>query len=151
MIHVRSFIPDDRSFVHRLGPRLSIGIQTWRDLGLWQETVEEWIAESINQHNQKTMVLVAVDEKGERLGFATVSHSKHFTGQPQASIGELVIRETVEGQGVGTALVRACEKWGRQNDYQLLTLTTGAGNDRALGFYRHLGFHDEDITLTKQL
>ena len=60
MIHVRPFIPDDRSFVHSLGPRLAIGIQPWRDLALWHETVDEWLAESIDQHNQKTMVLVAM-------------------------------------------------------------------------------------------
>jgi predicted N-acetyltransferase YhbS len=54
------------------------------------------------------MVLIAEDEKGERLGFATVSHSTHFTGQSQAYIGELASSEKVEGRGVGSALVEAC-------------------------------------------
>jgi ribosomal protein S18 acetylase RimI-like enzyme len=35
--------------------------------------------------------------------------------------------------------------------YALLALTTGAANARALGFYRHLGFRDEDLKLTTLL
>jgi ribosomal protein S18 acetylase RimI-like enzyme len=115
------------------------------------KTVEGWIQESINQHNQKTMIFLAEGEHGERLGFATVSHSEHFTGQPQAYIGELATSETAEAQGVGRALVAACEGWAREQRYALLTLSTGAGNTRALGFYHHLGFRDEDVTLTKLL
>jgi ribosomal protein S18 acetylase RimI-like enzyme len=149
MLRVRPYVPTDRAFVLSLAPRLAIGIQHWRDLQLWLTTVEGWLNESINQHNQKTMVLIAEDEQGEPFGFATVSHSTHFTGQRQAYIGELATSETVEDRGVGTVLVEACEQWARKQGYTLLTLTTGAANTRALGFYHRLGFHDEDVTLTK--
>ena len=151
MVHVRPYTSADHSFILSLAPRLAIGKQPWRDLILWLKTVEEWLNESIAQHNQKTMVLIAEDEQGDRLGFATVSHSTHFTGQRQAYIGELVTSETAEGQGVGTALVKACEQWAREQGYAIITLTTGAGNTRALQFYDHLGFQNEDITLTKLL
>ena len=151
MLHVRPYVQDDRTFIFSLAPRLAIGKQPWRDLTSWLNTVEEWLTESINQHNQKTMVLVAEDEKGEKLGFATVSHSAHFTGQPQAYIGELATSEKVEGHGVGSALVEACEQWAREQGYSIITLTTGAGNSRALRFYDHLGFQNEDVTLTKLL
>ena len=151
MIRVRPYLSNDRTFVLSLAPRLAIGKQPWRDLTLWLKTVEEWLTESINQHNQKTMVLIAEDEQGQRSGFATVSHSTHVTGQPQAYIGELATGKTLEGQGVGKALVEACEQWAREQGYTLLTLSTGAGNTRALGFYHHLGFYDEDVTLTKLL
>ena len=151
MLNVRPYDPNDRTFVLSLAPRLAIGMQSWRDLTLWLKTVEEWLTESIDQHNQKTMVLIAEDEQGERLGFATVSHSAHFTGQRQAYIGELATIEKVEGRGVGSALVKACEQWAREQGYTIITLTTGAGNTRALRFYDYLGFHNEDITLTKLL
>jgi ribosomal protein S18 acetylase RimI-like enzyme len=150
-VRVRPYVPADQTFVLSLAPRLAIGIQPWRDLRLWLTTVENWLTESINQHGQKTMVWIAEDEQGERCGFATVSHSKHFTGQPQAYIGELATSETVEGRGVGTALVEACQGWAREQGYTILTLSTGAANARALRFYRHLGFQDEDVTLTKLL
>lgn len=151
MLHVRPYEPRDHDFIHSLAPRLAIGKRPWRDLELWLRTVEAWLTESINQHNQKTMVLVAEDEQGERLGFASVSHSTHFTGQPQAYIGELATLESVEGRGVGTALVKACEQWARDQGYTILTLSTGAGNTRAISFYHHLGFLDEDVTLTRLL
>lgn len=151
MLRVRPYIPADRPFILSLASRLAIGMQAWRDLGLWLKTVEGWLTESIDQHNQKTMVLIAEDEQGERLGFATVSHSTHFTEQRQAYIGELATVESVEGRGVGTALLEACEQWAREQGYALLTLTTGAANARALRFYRHHGFIDEDVTLTKLL
>ena len=104
-IRVRPYVGDDRDFVFTLAPRLAIGKQRWRDLDRWLKTVAEWLTESIAQHDQKTMILIAEDEWGKRLGFATVSHSKHFTGQPQAYIGELVTDEAAEGRGVGTAQV----------------------------------------------
>jgi GNAT superfamily N-acetyltransferase len=151
MYHVRPYVPADRAFVLSLAPRLAIGMQPWRDLELWLTTVGGWLAESIDQHNQKTMVWIAEDEQGERLGFATVSHSTHFTGQPQAYIGEMATCEMVEGRGVGTALIEACEQWAQQQGYTLITVSTGAANLRALSFYHHLGFLDEDITLTKLL
>ncbi len=151
MVHVRPYISADRDFILSLAPRLAIGKQPWRDLTLWLKTVEEWLTESIEQHNQKTMVLIAEDEQNERLGFATVSHSTHFTGQKQAYMGELVTSEAAEGQGIGTALVTACEQWAREQGYTIITLTTGAGNARAIQFYHHLGFRNEDITLTKLL
>lgn len=151
MFHIRPYIPEDCTFVFSLAPRLAIGRQPWRDLVLWLKTVEEWLTESIDQHNQKTMIFIAEDEQGERVGFATVSHSIHFTGQPQAYIGELVTSEKAEGRGVGSALVEACERWARERGYKIITLTTGAGNSRALRFYEHLGFQNEDIGLTKLL
>lgn len=151
MLHVRPYAPDDRAFVLGLGPRLAIGKPLWRDTALWLKAVDRWLNESIDQHNQKTMLLIAEDEQGERLGFASVSHSKHFTGQPQAYIGELVTSEKAESRGVGTALVEACEQWAREQGYTIITLTTGAENARALKFYEHLSFHSEDITLTKLL
>jgi ribosomal protein S18 acetylase RimI-like enzyme len=151
MIRVRLYVPTDRGFIFRLAPRLAIGMQSWRDRQRWLATVEEWLTESIARHNRKTIVWIAEDEQGERLGFATVSHSAHFTGQGQAYIGELATAETAEGRGVGTALVEACEQWARDQGYALITLSTGAANARALRFYHHLGFQDEDVTLTKTL
>jgi GNAT superfamily N-acetyltransferase len=151
MVRIRPYSSSDRAFVLSLAPRLAIGRQPWRDLSLWLATVENWLIESINHHYQKTMVWIAEDERGEPCGFATISHSTHFSGQRQAYIGELATREAVEGQGVGTALVEACEQWAREKGYTVLTLTTGAANARALRFYRHLGFEDEDVTLAKLL
>jgi GNAT superfamily N-acetyltransferase len=47
--------------------------------------------------------------------------------------------------------VQACEQWAREQGYRILSLTTGAANERALGFYRHLGYLNEDVKLIKLL
>ena len=151
MIRVRPYTASDREFVLGLAPRLAIGIPPWRDPQKMIETAQGWITESIKQHGTKSMVFVAEDEQGSRLGFATVSHSTHFTGVGQAYIGELATDETAEGQGVGKALAQACEQWTREQGYTILALATGAANKRALGFYRHMGYQDEDVTLVKLL
>lgn len=44
-----------------------------------------------------------------------------------------------------------CEEWARAKGFALIALTTGAGNERAPGFYRRLGYVDEDVTLTQRL
>jgi GNAT superfamily N-acetyltransferase len=151
MLQVRPYESADRAFVMGLAPRLAIGRPEWRDGALWDAAVQGWLAGSIAKHPGETMVFIAEDDGGERLGFATVTHARHFTGERQASIGELAISERAEGRGVGAALVQACARWAREQGYRTLALATGAANDRALGFYRHLGFRDEDITLVKLL
>src|SRR5690242_19042250 len=101
MIRVRPYHPGDRAFVLGLAPRLTIGMPPWRDPQRCLAAVEGWIAGSIERHGDATMVFVAEDERGERLGFASVTHEAHFTGERQASIGELAISEAAEGAGVG--------------------------------------------------
>ena len=142
---------DDRTFVLNLAPRLLIGMPSWRDPQLWLTAFQNWITASIEQHGQTAMVFVAEDDHGERLGFATLSHETHFTGERQAYINELANSEVAEGRGVGTALIAACEHWARNEGYRILALSTDAANARALGFYHHLGFRDEDVKLVKVL
>ena len=151
MLRVRTYVPADHEFVLSLAPRLAIGIPPWRDPQKMIATVQGWITESIKQHGNKIMVIVAEDDHRERLGFATVSHDTHFTGEGQAYIGELATSEEAEGRGVGKALAQACEQWAREQGYRILSLATGAANERALGFYRHMGYLDEDVKLVKLL
>ena len=151
MIHVRPYVADDRTFVLSLAPRLLIGMPPWRDPQLWLTAFQNWITVSIDQHGQETMVFVAENDHGEGLGFATLSHETQFTGEHQAYINELATSDVAEGSGVGTALIAACEQWARDQGYRILALSTGAANARALGFYHHLGFRDEDVKLVKLL
>jgi ribosomal protein S18 acetylase RimI-like enzyme len=123
----------------------------WRDPQLWLTAFQNWITASIDQQGQEAMVFIAEDDQGHRLGFVTLSHNTHFTGERQAYINELATSEEAEGHGVGSALIQACEQWAREQGYRILTLSTGAANLRALGFYHHLGFRDEDVKLVKLL
>lgn len=151
MVRVRTYEPADMEFILGLAPRLTIGIPPWRDQQLMLSTVQEWIRSSISRRGEAAELFVAVGKDGGRLGFASVSDETHFTGTPQAYIGELAVLPEAEGSGVGTALVQACEQWAHHRGHRFLSLTTGAANSRALTFYRHLGFLDEDVKLVKVL
>ncbi len=151
MVRVRVYEPGDASFVLGLAPRLTVGIPPWRDPARMLSTVQDWLRSSIARRGERAELFVAVTETGELLGFASVSEETHFTGTPQAYLGELAVVEEVEGSGVGTALVRACEGWARRHGVRILALATGAGNERARAFYHRLGFLEEDVKLVKVL
>ena len=150
-IQVRLYTPADREFLLNLAPRLTIGIAPWRNREAMETAMRQFIIDSIEQHPTQTTIFVAVNQQGLQLGFASVSHAKNFTGEPQSYLGELAVREDIEGHGVGNALVKACEEWSRNQGYTLLVLDTGTANEPARRFYQRLGFQEESIRLVKQL
>jgi ribosomal protein S18 acetylase RimI-like enzyme len=150
-VHVRPFVTEDREFVLSLAPRLLIGMSSWRDSESLLAAVQSWLTGSMEQHGMQTMVYIAENAQGERLGMSSVSHQRHFNGDRQAYIGELVVSEAAEGQGAGRALLAACEQWARAQGYRFLVLDTGTANLHARGFYQHLNFQEESVKLTKLL
>lgn len=150
-VHVRFSTPTDQEFLFSLAPRLLIGAAPWIDRERMLEAAQQWIADSLARHGSEAVVFVAEDSRRERLGFASVSRNQHFTGVPQAYIGELAVEEAVEGRGVGKALVRACEQWAHEQGYTQLVLDTGFANERGRRFYERLGFKEESVRLVRVL
>ena len=150
-ISVRPYQPGDRAAVLGLAPRLTSGMPSWRDAQACHAAVLGWVEGSLEWGDQAGAIFVAEDENGAPVGFATVTHETHWSGERQASLGELVVALTAEGRGVGRALVRACEGWAREHGYRVLALATGAANRRALEFYHRLGYQNEDVKLVKLL
>lgn len=150
-IIVRPYRPGDRAAMLALAPRLTIGMPSWRDPQGCHAAVLGWVESSLERPDLAGAVFVAEDESGAPVGFATVTHETHWSGERQASLGELAVDPAAEGRGVGQALVQACERWAREQGYHALALATGAANLRALGFYHRLGYQDEDVKLVKLL
>ncbi len=150
-IHVRLYMPADQEFVLSLAPRLLIGAAPWIDPERMLKAAQQWITSSIVRHGCETVVFVAEDAHRDRLGFASVSRSQHFTGESQAYIGELAVDEAVERRGVGTMLVRACEGWAREQGYTRIVLDTGFANERGRRLYERLGFKAESVKLVHVL
>lgn len=84
------------------------------------------------------------------VGVVTVSTRPHFSGEVDAYIGEFVVAEGHERQGVGRRLV-AAGAWALQRGHCRVTLETGAANTAARAFYASLGYLEEDIRLTRTL
>ncbi len=58
--------------------------------------------------------------------------------EPTASIWRLSVDESMQRQGVATALMAAAEQWAGRQGFKSLQLITG--NATAQTFYRHIGY-----------
>jgi ribosomal protein S18 acetylase RimI-like enzyme len=150
-VRVVAFHDDDYDQVIALSPRLSLGVAAWRDPEKVLAGVRSWVDGSIASAGEDGHAVFVAKLDDRVVGFVTAEQRHHWSGDADAYVGELVTAEDVEGSGVGRALMDAAERWARQRDLAHLTLETGAGNSRARGFYRHLGYEDEDVRLTKRL
>jgi GNAT superfamily N-acetyltransferase len=60
--------------------------------------------------------------------------------QPFARIVALVVDDQARGSGAGAALVRAAEKWAREQGAASIHLTTASHRDGAHAFYSRVGY-----------
>lgn len=150
-LHVRRYDPADRAAALALAPRLGEGVADWRDADAVGGAVRAWVAGSLDtaEHPDRA-VLVAVDGL-ELLGLVSVSERRHFSGQLDGYVGELVVAASEVRRGVGSTLMAAAEDWARRRGLPFLTLETGAANRAARIFYQALGYAEEDVRLTKRL
>lgn len=149
-VTTREFEPDDRQTVLSMSDRLCIGVASWRDPGLVAASVRGWVEDAIEAAGSGDCVLfVAVADRV--VGFVSVAQREHFTGEVDAYVGELVVDESVERQGVGRVLMQRAEAWARLRGLVRLTLETGAANGAARAFYAGLGYEEEEVRLTRAL
>jgi GNAT superfamily N-acetyltransferase len=151
MWRIRPATPSDGAFLDALAPRLTIGIPPWRSPKAMQTTVRGWLAGDLAGMGADSTMLIAEAGDGTRVGAVTVTRSKHFTGSPQAEVGELAVVAEVEGQGAATALLAAAEEWACEQGLPFISLATGAANTQARAFYARHGYGEEDVRLTKAL
>lgn len=149
-IHVRDYSPEDQTAVMALADRLTVGVAAWRSTDSVRQAVRDWVESSLASNGETTAVFVASD--GDRIvGFVCVSTSRHWSGELDAYIGELVVREDCEGRGIGRSLVATAETWARAQGLRRIRLATGAANDAALGMYESIGYFPEDVTLSRSV
>jgi ribosomal protein S18 acetylase RimI-like enzyme len=79
------------------------------------------------------LVLLAEDEAGRLLGFATVWH------QPDPYVDNLHVEPALRSNGIGERLMRAVAGRLLAMGYDTVSLTVAAANPRAAAFYRRLG------------
>jgi GNAT superfamily N-acetyltransferase len=148
---IRLGTPADGAFLEAVATRLTIGIPPWRDPAAILPTVRQWLRDDLARMGADSTVLIAEAPDGTPVGVAAISRSKHYSGTPQADLGELAVVAETEGQGAGSALLAAAEAWARQQGLAFVELATGAANSRARAFYARHGYGEEDVRLTKVL
>jgi ribosomal protein S18 acetylase RimI-like enzyme len=147
--HIRHVRDEDHHALLELSPRLIIGAAPWRDPAGVAAAARGWVESSLaSAHEDGHAVLVAV-LNGRVAGFVSLAAWRHFTGEVEAYVGELVTDEAHEGRGAGRALMAAAEQWAAGRGLSRITLDTGTRNHRARRFYERLGFDQEQIRFSK--
>lgn len=68
-----------------------------------------------------------------------------------AHVEMLVVSESVRGQGIGRALMQACEDWGRAQGMKEIDLTVFEFNAPAIKLYEALGYRTYSRKMSKPL
>jgi ribosomal protein S18 acetylase RimI-like enzyme len=147
--HIRPVREDDNHALLELSARLTIGAAPWRDPAGFAAAARGWIESSLaSAHEDGHAMLVAVLD-GCVAGLISLVESRHFTGEVDAYVGELITAEAFEGRGVGRALMAAAQQWAAGRGLSRIILDTGAHNHRARHFYERFGFEEEQIRFSK--
>ena len=134
--------------------------QVWRDMRcrLWAEDCADEHEAEIAAYfagefpRWPWSALLAEDQVGNVIGFAEVSIRSYAEGCTTHRIAYLEgwwVCEADRRRGVGAALVRAAEDWGRAQGCQEFASDVAPDNDASLAAHRALGF--EDVGLVRCL
>jgi len=87
--------------------------------------------------------------EGERIvGWMHAFGTQLLYYEPYVEIGALVVDEAARRSGLGTALLRAAEDWGRGHGYAEVRVRSRLSRDEAHRFYVQLGYEKEKAQYT---
>jgi ribosomal protein S18 acetylase RimI-like enzyme len=142
----------DREFVAGLvSSLLEFGSPTWTDAMALAPGFRKALASAVAEHNPRSPVLIAQAADGAPVGFVSLRLSKDVAGIERGHVADLAVRASARRMGVGSAQMRAAEAWARELGLPALSLDVWSTNERALAFYRHLGYRPESLCLVKPL
>lgn len=96
--------------------------------------------------SENSHLFVAVDEQGRYAGMITVGIYRAPTGK-KAWIEDVVVDETYRGQGVGKQLTRHAIAFARQQQVNLLSLTSNPARIAANQLYPNAGFSRKETNV----
>lgn len=120
-------------------------------MGVWYiDRMKQEIAES------RGRILVAEGPDGivgyaSLLTFMSSENEKDEINYSYSYVDDLAVLAQCRNQGIGSALLDACEALARAAGQQWLRLSVLAGNARARAFYRRHGLDEHLVTLEKKL
>ena len=147
---VRPARPGDEAFILSLAPRFGeFELPPWLSAGEVAQGTAAQLRRALGQMNQRSTILVACEAE-EPCGFVWLTTVTDFyTGRDVAKISEIAVAQ--DGQGAGSALMRASEAWARERGSDRVVLNVMEGNARARAFYARHGYAPEYTMLVKPL
>lgn len=121
------------------------------------EDMGAWYIDDLRRQMAEGRGLILVAEMGGAiLGYAALStciacEDKDELPYTYAHVSDLAVLATSRSQGVGAALLDACEEMARAAGQRWIRLGVLAGNERARAFYARQGFGEHLLTLEKKL
>ena len=151
-VRVRESEAADRDFIMGLVPELlAFGPPAWRDPRQMTPVDASVIGAAVDGRSLGSMVLIAEDSLGRRLGFVHVTEEDDYYAGACGHIGDLVVADEARGRGVGTALLTAAEGWARARGYRMISLNVFMDNVGARSVYERAGYAPETIRHVKIL
>ena len=98
-------------------------------------------------------LFVAVDSTGEHIGHILLLGNQidSVADVPQAWVYDVSVRREWWGQGVGRSLMAKGEEFARSLGLGYVGLGVTQANERAVGFYRELGYEVERVQMVKKI
>ena len=107
--------------------------------------------EALRQSGSRDTFVALDRENGDRVvGFGTLSYfARDFVSVPDAGeIVALYVLEEFQGNGLGRRLMESCLAWLPRPRVALFVLE---GNQKAIGFYEHMGFRLTGHTIEERI
>lgn len=83
----------------------------WRDRDRVLAAATGWVRDAADAAGQPDHAVYAAEQDGIVAGLVSVSERRHFTGQVDAYVGELIVRADMERRGVASRLMAPAEAW----------------------------------------
>lgn len=142
----------DSEFITGLVPSLlEFGSPVWDDAEAFAPGFRDVLAGAVRAQGPQSNVFVAEAADGTPLGFISLRVGKDVIGADRGHVADLAVIADARRMGVGTALMKAGEAWARDRGLPALSLDVWSTNERALAFYRRLGYSAESLSLVKQV
>jgi ribosomal protein S18 acetylase RimI-like enzyme len=113
--------------------------------------------EKIVFEDRKKQLLTKVEEGNLRIDLAVDTDSKKSVGYCVSSfsnrngeIDSIYVDENFRNMGIGDSLMRRALKWMDKKDVVNREIKLSTGNDDAIQFYSHYGFHPKHIILKQR-
>lgn len=104
---------------------------------------ELWVENSINK-SFATKIFYIANEEGMPKGFVTLKAS-----QNEAHIGLIGVLPQYQGEGLGSALLKACENYSIETGVKTIYIPTQLENTPACNFYKKMGYETSEIVYIK--
>ncbi len=156
-MEIRRFRPEDAAEVTGCIVELQNYERTIDERVLPGEAVEGWYLDHLLKTCEEQDGTLFVAEDGSHVvGFAAVQSQVPNEDVDEsdyrfALISDLGVNETHRGEGIGRALIAACEAFARERRARWLRIGVLGQNEPARGLYERCGFEDRQVLLEKPL